>query len=107
MGMADVPRYKFKQIAEQVLARQWLVQAPKGGQVLLGRVVVNTGGQFRLYLYDGKADNAQPVAYIINPTGGQTFTYECALDHGIAYEVHGARNAESNPYSITITYLEL
>jgi hypothetical protein len=105
--MADVPQYKFKHIAEQVTPRQWLVQTPKGGHLVLGRVVVNTGGQFRLYLYDGKSDTAQPVAYIINPTAGQTFTYECAMDHGIAYEVEGQRRWDGNPYSITITYLEL
>lgn len=105
--MADVPRYRFKHIVEQSTTRTYLVQAPKGGQILLGRVVINTGGQFRLYLYDGTEKSAQPVAYIIDPDAGQTFTYECALDHGIGYEVHGARDHAANPYSITVTYLEV
>jgi hypothetical protein len=105
--MADVPRYKFKHIVEQVAERQWLVQAPKGGQILLGRVVVNTGGNFRLYVYDGKAENAPSVAYIINPSAGQTFAYECALNEGIAIVLDGPRNHGSNPYSVTITYLEI
>jgi hypothetical protein len=107
MRMTDIPRYKFKHIVDMSTERLWVVQAPKGHQILLGRVVVNTGGRFRLYLYDGTAKNAPSIAYIINPTAGQTFTYECALDHGIAYEVHDPRSADGNPYSITVTYVEL
>jgi hypothetical protein len=75
--------------------------------MVLGRVVVNTGGNFRLYLYDGMAENSPPVAYIINPRAGKTFTYECALDEGIAFVLEGSRNADGNPYSVTITYREL
>ena len=105
--MADLPQYKFKHIAGQTAQRQWVAQAPRNGKILLGRVVVNTGGKFRMYVYDGVTDAAPPVAYIINPSAGQTFTYDCALDHGLAYELKGSRHHSINPYSITVTYLEL
>ena len=64
-------------------------------------------GQFVLTLYNGMGTQTQPMAVIVNPGAGHTFTYECVLDEGIAYSLKGERNQGSNPYSVTITYLEL
>lgn len=105
--MADVPHYLYKHIAWQQREKTWLVSAIRGRPMMLGRVVVNTGGRFTLTLYNGTADDNQQVAYIAEPRAGQTFTFECVLDQGIAYSLEGAHSQDANPYSITITYLEI
>jgi hypothetical protein len=106
--MGESTRYQYKHIAWQVPTVQYAVVAPKDKHILLGRVVVNTGGRFRLSIYNGnKAESQALVAVIDNPSGGQTFTYDCVLDQGIAAIVEGERDAKSNPYSVTILYLEV
>ena len=66
----------------------------------LGWVVINTGGNFTLRLYDGLTD-AEPFAVIANPPTGANFPYHSVLKQGLTYTLEGT------PGSITIVYAEM
>lgn len=66
----------------------------------LGWVVINTGGNFTLRLYDGFTD-AEPFAVIVNPPGGASFPYHYVMKQGLTYTLEGA------PGSVTILYGEM
>ncbi len=68
---------------------------------LLGWVVVNTGGQFTLTLYDGLEDDTAPLAVITNPPTGAFFPFHCLLHKGLTYTLEGT------PGSVTIIYDEV
>jgi ATP-dependent Clp protease ATP-binding subunit ClpA len=72
-----------------------------GRQVMLGWVVVNTGGQFTLTLYHGAEPEAPKVAVIANPPTGASFPFHCLLEHGLTYTLEGT------PGSVTIMCGEL
>lgn len=104
--MPDLIRYQYKHLAAQESQRIWIRQAPKGMHVLLGRVVVNTGGDFILALYNGM-ESKEAVAVIKNPKAGQTLTYKCVLDAGLTCTLDGERDWRGNPYSVTITFADV
>jgi hypothetical protein len=66
----------------------------------LGWVVINTGSNFTLRLYDGFTD-AEPFAVIANPPTGANFPYHSVLKQGLTYTLEGA------PGSVTIVYGEM
>ena len=70
-------------------------------KILLGWVVINTGGAFTLTLYHGADVDAPKVAVIAGPPTGAFFPYHCALERGLTYTLEGA------PGSVTIMYTEL
>jgi hypothetical protein len=99
-------QYQPKHIAWQDREQPGISAAATAGTpTLLGRVVINTGGQFILKLYNGQ-NPKDFFAVITNPNGGDNFVYECVVDRGLTYTVEGPRTA-ANPYSITITYVDL
>jgi hypothetical protein len=70
-------------------------------KILLGWVVVNTGGAFTLTLYHGAEADAPKVAVIANPPTGALFPYHCDLERGLTYTLEG------DPGSVTIMYTEI
>jgi hypothetical protein len=72
-----------------------------GMATLLGWVVVNSGGDFTLTLYQGMAPDAPKVAVIANPPTGAYFPYHCLLEPGLAYTLEGT------PGSVTIVYADV
>lgn len=67
---------------------------------LLGWVVVNTGGDFTLTLYDGLADDAPALAVMRQPPTGACFAFHCVIARGLTYTLEGT------PGSVTIIYEE-
>jgi len=67
---------------------------------LLGWVVVNTGGEFTLTLYDG-LEAEQPLAIITNPATGAFFPFYTLVQRGLTYTFEGT------PGSVTIIYDEV
>ena len=67
---------------------------------LLGWVVVNTGGDFTLTLYDGLADDAPALAAKHQPPTGACFAFHCVVERGLTYTLEGT------PGSVTILYQE-
>jgi hypothetical protein len=68
---------------------------------LLGWVIVNTGAEFTLRLYDGFVPEEPPFAIITNPPTGACFPYHCVLKRGLTYTLEGT------PGSVTIIYDEV
>jgi hypothetical protein len=68
---------------------------------LLGWVVVNTGGQFTLTLYDGLAPDAPALAVIHHPPTGAHFPFHFVVKQGLTYTLEGT------PGSVTIIYDEM
>lgn len=99
-------QYQPKHIAWQERAQPGISAAATAGTpTLLGRVVINTGGQFVLKLYNGQAAK-DVIAVIDSPKTGDAFEYECVVSRGLTYTVEGPHTA-ANAYSITITYADL
>lgn len=72
-----------------------------GLATLLGWVVVNTGGDFILTLYQGMAPDAPKVAVITNPPTGAFFPFHCVLEQGLAYTLTGT------PGSVSVIYTDI
>jgi hypothetical protein len=75
-------------------------QQQTGIGTLLGWVVVNTGGEFTLTLYDG-LEAEQPLAIITNPATGAFFPFYTLVGRGLTYTLEGT------PGSVTIIYDEV
>jgi hypothetical protein len=72
-----------------------------GGLLLLNQVVIGTGGEFILVLYDGLAPDAPALAVISNPKTGDPYPFHVLLEHGLSYTLEGT------PGSVTILSTDL
>jgi hypothetical protein len=76
------------------------VRQPIACGTQLGWVIVNTGGEFTLTLYDGLADDAPTLAVMHHPPTGACFQFHALVRQGLAYTLEGS------PGSVTIIYEE-
>ncbi|HEY7126499.1 MAG TPA: Clp protease N-terminal domain-containing protein [Ktedonobacterales bacterium] len=72
-----------------------------GGALILHQVVIGTGGDFTLALYDGLAPDAPALSVITNPKTGDTYPFHVLLEHSLSYTLEGT------PASVTILYTDL
>jgi hypothetical protein len=91
---------QFFHMASEIGDRVPIGQGAHSGGTFLAHVLVNTGGEFTLTLYDGVDTMAPVVASITNPPTGAVFSFNCVAERGLACTFTGT------PGDVTITYMD-
>ena len=100
--LAEVADYKFFHIASELGEQVPVGQGTEGGGTFLGTIIVGSGGEFTLTLYNGSGATAPVVTTITNPHTGVVLPFNCVLDQGLTCTLNGAR-----PGDVTITYVDV
>lgn len=97
-----VQPYKLRHLSTTQPTKAWMsVSIPNGSKgTVLGQVIVGTGGDFTLTLYNGIEDDATIISVIHHPPSGTVLPFHCLVERGLAYTLEGT------PGSVTVSYAE-